>query len=328
MIGEEPMDTRWPERISLAHLPTPVQRVGALSARLGRDVYVKRDDLTECAASGNKIRKLEFLLAEARSLGAEVVITAGGLQSNHCRATAVACRTLGLLPHLVLAGEEPARPRGNLYIDRLMDARITFAGPGEYAGGAVDLMASIAATYRKEGRKAYVIPVGGSTPLGCLGYVRCAEEIAAFFTSEKVSPARIYHAAGSGGTTSGLVLGAELSLPGTRVVGINVGEEREPFLREIRSIMTRAAGEFSLPLSRSAEDLPFDLVEGYFGKGYGDTWPGLEAFLRETARTTGLVLDPVYTGKALLGMVGEEEKRKDGDPVLFIHTGGIFSLMA
>jgi D-cysteine desulfhydrase len=322
------MNVQWPERVAIANLPTPIQEASFLSARMGRRVFVKRDDLTECPGSGNKVRKLEFLLAEAKAQGADTVVTAGDAQSNHCRATAWACRRLGLQPHLVLVGEPAGEVTGNVLLDKLFGASLTHVTRGEYAQGAYALLAGIGSDLSNRGRRPYLVPVGGSNGLGCMGYVKCAEEIADFSRENDVSFRRIYHAAGSGGTTAGLLLGAALFLENAEVIGVNVGEDHDLFVVAIRRIAGEAVDRFALPVPVSAEEMAVNIAEGYAGDGYGQFSEDLAAFVVETARTTGLVLDPVYTGKAFLGLVREEEKRPADGDVLFIHTGGIFGLMA
>ncbi len=320
------MDLLLPPRIELARLPTPIQEMKALSRMLGKPVYVKRDDLTECVATGNKIRKLEYLLAEAKAIGAQVLITAGPMQSNHCRATAAAARMLGLDPHLVLRGSEPEKAEGNYFLDRLLGAETTFITADDYRLRRGEIMDGIAKEYSARGRRAYVIPEGGSSPTGCLGYVRCAMEIRDFCAGSGVQFGRIYHAAGSGGTTSGLALGAELCGLGAEILGVNVGGEHDSFVSRIRGIISEAAEGFSLPLAVPPEEVRFSLVEGYAGPGYGRFGPEVPALIRDVARTTGIVLDPVYTAKAMLGLMGEERRRQDGASVLFVHTGGVFGL--
>ncbi|MHC5039129.1 MAG: pyridoxal-phosphate dependent enzyme, partial [Planctomycetota bacterium] len=160
----------------------------------------------------------------------------------------------------------------------------------------------------------------------CLGYVRCAEEIAAFSADRGISFSRIYHAAGSGGTTSGLILGAEAFGLSAEVIGINVGEDREPFLAEIREIMVHAVDRYRIPLQRPLEAVPVSIAEGYAGEGYGAVSRELASLVLEAARTSGIVLDPVYTGKAWAGLIGEESRQSGGGNILFIHTGGIFGL--
>ena len=316
-----------PRRLRLARLPTPIVEIPALSRRAGRRVFVKRDDLTEGAAAGNKIRKLEFLLAEAQAQKADVVITPGGLQSNHCRAAAVACRQLGLLPHLVLRGEKPAAPEGNYFLDRLLGAEITFVTGKQYAEERGPIMEGIAAEYGRKGRKAYVVPEGGSNALGCLGYVVCAQEIRKFCDARKIRFARIYHAAGSGGTTAGLGIGNAVFGLGAEVVGVLVGGKKAPFETHVRAVMCEAVHRFGIPDIGPGAELPVSFADGYVGEGYAKVSRELARLIAEVARESGLIFDPVYTGKALQGLLGEEAKRKDAGDALFVHTGGIFGLL-
>jgi D-cysteine desulfhydrase len=316
-----------PRRLRLARLPTPIVEVPALSRRTGGRVFVKRDDLTENAASGNKIRKLEFLLAEAKAQKAKVVITCGGLQSNHCRATAVACRQLGLSPHLVLRGEAPAAPEGNYFLDRLLGAEITFITGQQYSGERDAILDGLAFDCGRKGKKAYVVPEGGSNALGCLGYVVCAQEIRKFSDSKKVKFARIYHAAGSGGTSAGLGIGNALFGLGAEVVGVLVGGKAAPFEAHVRGVMGEAVHRFEIPGVGPGAELPVSFAEGYVGEGYAKVSRELARLIVEVARESGMIFDPVYTGKALQGMLGEEAKRGGGADVLFLHTGGLYGLL-
>jgi D-cysteine desulfhydrase len=319
------MDFEFPERLHLANLPTPVERLSGLSAALGKEVYVKRDDLTGCATSGNKIRKLEFMLAEAKSQGAKVVITAGGTQSNHCRATAVACRQVGLEPYLILRGTQDEPPEGNLLLDLLCGAQIRIVPPSQYYGNLDAIVEEVKKEQEGQGKKCYFVPVGASNELGAMGYLNCAGEIAQWQRQHSVAFDRIYYGAGSGGTSAGLILGKKLYDLAADITGINVGEPHDEFVAEIEKIIGRAIERFEVPVSFERTDI--EIVDGYFGEGYGDVPREVADCIHRLAVSDGLILDPVYTAKAMLGLIGEEEKI-EGGRVLFIHTGGIFSLFA
>ena len=318
----------YPDRLALAVTPTPLEPLRRLGARLGVELLVKRDDLTGAALTGNKVRKLEFLLAEARELGADTAITCGGVQSNHCRATAIAARSLGLDSLLLLRVADPANPPppdGNLLLDRLVGAEVRFVTPAQYAERK-RLFVEVAAELRERGRKPYVIPEGGSNALGAWGYVRCVEEMARELPP---GPATIVYAAGSGGTGAGLVLGVKLLGLPWRVVGFNVCDDRDYFVREIGGIVEEAVRRWSLPV-----ELPgawrdgIEIVDGYVGEGYAKSRPDELRRIAEVAGTEGLFLDPVYTGKAFHGMASElaRDPRSLGERVVFVHTGGIFGL--
>jgi D-cysteine desulfhydrase len=319
------MDFEFPEKLNLANLPTPIEPLRGLSATLGKEVYVKRDDLTGCPTSGNKIRKLEFALAEAKAQGAQVVITAGGTQSNHCRATAVACRQIGLEPFLILRGSGDETPDGNLLLDALCGARIRFISPEQYREGLDSIVEEVIRQHKAAGKKCYFVPVGASNEVGAMGYLNCAREIAKWQEKHAISFDRIYYAAGSGGTSAGLILGQKLFGLEARLRGINVGEPYEQFIEDIERIVHKALQRYEIAVEFDRVDI--EIVDGYYGEGYGDIPEEVAACIRRLGLSDGLILDPVYTAKAMLGLIGEEEKT-EGGRVLFIHTGGIFSLFA
>jgi D-cysteine desulfhydrase len=318
-------------RIPLARLDTPIEPCPRLASELGVELWVKRDDLTGSHLSGNKVRKLEYLLAEARAEGATHVITCGGLQSNHCRATALAAAPLGLSAVLLLRtptgdlGEIPDPPDGNLLLDRLAGARIHPVSPAGYAERA-ERMAALAAEIAHAGGKATLIPEGGSNACGSLGYVRAVAEIAA--QMEDRPPTSIVVAAGSGGTLAGVALGIQAhGLAGTRAIGIPVCDDAAYFRGIVQQIAAEAGARYGLP---SLEDNHLALVDGHKGRGYALTTPEELRFLVEVARKDGLVLDPVYTNKAFRGLVALCRSRPAllGRRPLFIHTGGLFGLLA
>ncbi len=319
------MDFEFPEKLNLANLPTPIEPLRGLSAALGKEIYVKRDDLTGCATSGNKIRKLEFALAEAKAQGAQVVITVGGTQSNHCRSTVVACRQAGLEPFLILRGSEDEAPDGNLLIDLLCGAGVRFISPEQYSENLDSIVEEVIRQHKAAGKRCYFIPVGASNEIGAMGYINCAREIAAWQEEHAAPFDSVYYAAGSGGTSAGLIIGQKLYGLEARLRGINVGEPYDRFIEDIERIVHRALQRFEI--SADFDRVDIEIVDGYYGKGYGDVPEEVTACIRRLALLDGLILDPVYTAKAMLGLIGEEEKIKGGR-VLFIHTGGIFSLYA
>ncbi len=315
----------YPDRIPLAQTPTPVEPLARLSKRWGIELLVKRDDLTGAALTGNKVRKLEFLLAEAQARRADTVITCGGAQSNHCRATAVAARQLGMDSTLLLRTPDPANPPpvdGNILLDKLVGAELRFITPADYRDRAAG-MARVADELRARGRHPYVIPEGGSNALGAWGYVRCVEEL-----SRALSPghATLVYAAGSGGTGAGLILGVKLLRLPWRVVGVNVCDDRDYFVRAIGEIAEEAIARDGLDVTLAREEI--EIVDGYVGRGYALSQPAELRLIADAARTEALLLDPVYTGKAFYGMASELAKSRSrfGERVVFIHTGGIFGL--
>ncbi len=320
-----------PPRIPLANTPTPLHKMERLSQQLGVEIFFKRDDFTGSELSGNKVRKLEFLLADAKAKGADTVLTCGGAQSNHCRATALAAVKAGLSSLLILRTEDPANPppvSGNILLDRLTGAQIVWITPEEYQARDA-IFEREAQRLKDEGQKPYIIPEGGSTALGAWGYVAEMEELVEDLKrldGGTVKPTTVVCATGSGGTTAGLALGAGLSDADIRVVGVNVCDDRDYFTAIIDAI----CGDFYktwMP-EKSAEIPPYEILDGYVGRGYALSQPNELAAIRDLVRLEGVVLDPVYTGKAYFGMVSELQKdpKTFGDRIVFIHTGGLFGL--
>jgi len=320
----------YPPRIELARLPTPCVPLRRISERFGVEIYVKRDDLTGISLSGNKVRKLEYVLADALAKRADAVLTCGGAQSNHARATAVAAAMLGLRCRLLLRTPDPANPpqvEGNVLLDRMAGAEIVWITPEEYRNRA-EVFDREAALLRKEGRTAYIIPEGASDPTGAWGYIRAAEEIKKDLAAlGPEQPTTVIHATGSGGTAAGLALGVKLFDLPVRAVTINVCDDRVHFLNAIGNICERAVSEFQLPVDFDRHrDL--HIIDGYVGRGYALSRPEELNLICDVARTEGIFLDPVYTGKAFWGMAEELKKRPGcfGKRIVFLHTGGIFGL--
>ena len=321
------MGLSYPRRIDLAQIPTPLQFLERASRRWGRGhrLWVKRDDLTGCTLSGNKVRKLEFIAAHAVDNGCDTLITCGGLQSNHCRATAFAGAQLGLDVHLVLRGDAPADSDGNLLLDYLAGARISCYPAIQYREEIDSLLAQWQAHYAAEGKKALVIPTGGSDGIGVWGYIAACEELSQDFSAAGISEAHVVTATGSGGTQTGLTLGAALhSLPAT-IWGVNVCDDEEYFLHKV----TQDAADWRQRYPDvPAVDINPRVLDGYVGKGYAVADTAVFDLMAELCRLEGLVLDPVCTGKAFSGMVeeiaaGRFEGCKD---IIFLHTGGVFGL--
>ena len=321
-----PPSLPYPPRISLGRFPTPVEPLARLRIRPGGgDVWIKRDDLSGTELSGNKVRKLEFLLAEALEQRRDVVVTCGGIQSNHARATAVAARRLGLDSVLYLRGEPPPVPDGNVLLDRLAGAEVVFITPEQYEGRR-ELMAREAGRLEKEGRRPYVIPEGGSNALGAWGYVAMLEELRGQGFAGKID--RLFFATGSAGTLAGLHLGARLLGLPIRVEGVAVCDSQAYFRERVVEICAEFAGRFGVGAVPEREEIR--VIEGYRGPGYAKTTPRLLDLIRRVAREEGLFLDPVYTGKAFQAMI---DRLADGsippeEGICFLHTGGIFSLFA
>jgi len=346
------------KRLFLVHGPTPIERRPALDEIVGAKVWIKRDDATGGAEAGNKIRKLEFLLADAVARGAEVVITCGGLQSNHARATALTCARLGLRAVLYLRVPDPARASneleltGNVLLDRLVGAEICFISPAEYRErGAI--MEHARRELEAEGAPAYVVPEGGSNGLGSLGYVEAMREVRqqldlglceGLAASSGAAPRFdvVAHACGSGGTAAGVALGAARFQVADRTWAFAVCDDRAYFEKVVSRIASEARGfDPSLPELAVLEpngggatapdgSAPLVIDDEAKGPAYAVMDPEQKRFLVQVARKTGLVLDPVYSGKALFG-VARAVRRGDIAPdanVLFIHTGGLPGLLA
>ena len=305
------------DRISIGVFPTPVQKLESISRILGTQVYVKRDDLTGLGLGGNKVRKLEYLLADAKAQGAEVVFTTGGAQSNHAMLTAAAARKLGMTPILILKKRGVTARQGNQLLEHLMGVDVRFMDTDDYA----DIYAEMDRVGKALGRPYYKIPCGGSNALGTLGYVDCAREI----RDQGLHFDHLICAEGSGGTMAGLALGAKLYLPGTRVTGMMV--DSDPFEEITVRLMREAAALLGADVQVSAED--FDLRD-LCGPGYAIPSQEGNAAVAMMAENEGLFLDPVYTGKAFAGLIAmaREGAFKPTDRVLFLHSGGAGGLFA
>lgn len=322
-------------RVHLANVPTAVEEAPRLAEEIGLGrLLIKRDDNTGLALGGNKARKLEYLMAEAQQMGAQVVLTCGGAQSNHARMTVAAARKLGMECILFLTDPMPDTFQGNLLLDVLLEAEIRFL-PGVTYRELERVMAEEEAKLISQARTPYVIPVGGSTPLGAMGYVSAVRETAQQLKELDAEDAEIVIALGSGGTLAGLALGSYLFLPEARPIGISVSRRADEARARVEQIANEAAKLVGIghepELSRMA------VHDQYIGEAYGiPTQEGKEAILL-AARTEGLILDPVYTGKAMAGLIdlaregeiGRDRPRNNrGRPVLFWHTGGAPGLFA
>lgn len=322
-----PFSSVAPPRLHLAQLPTPLQALDRLSAKLGGPrIWIKRDDLTGSVLSGNKIRKLEYNLAQAIEEGCDTVISCGGLQSNHCRATALLCAQLGLTCHLILRGGEPDIADGNLLLDQLAGAEISYHPAAEFQPGLDDLLSNCQQAYAAQGHKAFIIPTGASDGIGVWGYVQACEELRQDFAQHNISPSHIVCATGSGGTQAGLTAGAAAYGLAAKVWGVNVCDDEAWFLRKVRRDMADWSQRYGVSLD--TEQLAINVIDGYVGPGYAQAEQPVYDCIAELARTEGVVLDPVYTGKAFYGLLQELKNGRFGDSgdVVFIHTGGVFGV--
>lgn len=313
-------------RLHFAHLPTPVEALPRLARTLGLPrLYVKRDDQTGLAFGGNKTRKLEFLVAEAQAQGADTLITAGAVQSNHCRQTAAAAARFGFDCILVLTGEPPERASANLLLDSLLGARLVWAGGRE---NRERLLAETFAQAKAGGKRPYLVPYGGSNPTGALGYVFAMEELMKQNPCEGQPPDWIVFASSSGGTQAGLALGARLFGYRGRLLGISVDEARDRLQVRAAALAADTSEKFGERIEFSPSEILVD--DDYCAAGYGVLTEGEREAVRLFARSEGLLLDPVYTGRAAAGLVDLARKGFFGkdESVLFWHTGGQPALFA
>ncbi len=322
------MTITYPPRLSLAHTPTPLVFLDRLSQEIaGPRIWVKRDDLTGCAVSGNKIRKLEFTLARALQQGCDTIITGGGVQSNHCRTTALLCAQLGLRCHLLLRGEDKAEGvDGNLLLDRLAGAEISFYPNKVYVAQETELFQEWQDYYAARNAKAYTIPIGASDGTGLWGYIAACDELVEDFKHHGIAPPHIVCATGSGGTQAGLTVGSRLCGLDAQVWGINVCDDEQYFLNKVRHDINEWCDLYNQTLQ--ADELSIKVIDGYVGAGYARASSEVFETIKLAASVEGLILDPVYTGKAFHGMIEEIKGGRfaDADDIVFLHTGGIFGL--
>lgn len=312
------------DRVEITHAPTPLEFAPRLSSELGCNLYIKRDDCTGLAGGGNKARKLEYLVADAQKKGADTLVTVGGFQSNHARQTAAAAAKFGFNCELVLEDVE-GTPKadyynnGNVLLDNLLGAKVHSINPDQDCDTYVDdLMNQLI----EQGRNPYFIPMGGSNVLGCFGYVRCVNEILQQIHADDIQIDQIVLATGSAGTQAGLLAGliaAKVDIP---VLGITVSRSSEEQQQLVELLLRQTLIQL---------ELDPDLAEGrvvangdYYGEGYGMTTPAMIEAVRSCARLEGLLLDPVYTGKAMSGLMDlcTRGEIKLGSNQLFLHTGG------
>lgn len=317
--------TRFP-RLELIGAPTPLEYLPRLSDHLGREIFIKRDDTTPLAMGGNKLRKLEFLAADALREGADTLITAGAIQSNHVRQTAAVAAKLGL--HCVALLENPIGTRAENYLSNgnrlLLDLFNTQIEMCDALTDPAAQLDELATRIEAQGYRPYVIPVGGSNALGALGYVESALEIAQQ-CEDAVEISSVVVASGSAGTYAGLAVGLEQLMPQAELIGVTVSRAVADQLPKVVALQQAVAN--SLELQAKADIILWD---DYFAPGYGTPNEEGMAAVKLLAQLEGILLDPVYTGKAMAGLIdGITQKRfKDEGPILFVHTGGAPALFA
>ena len=323
----------FPSKIPLAQLPTPLRPLDRISRELGGPrIWLKNDDMTGSLLSGNKVRKLEYVIAKAMGEGCDTLVTCGGLQSNHCRATAIAGAQLGLKVHLVLRGEQASSADGNLLLDKLAGAKVSIYSQKEYTSRLPLILEELKQQYKEKGSRAWVIPTGASDGYGLWGYLSASKELSQDFKRQKIEPELVVCATGSGGTQAGLTLGFALQNSPIKVLGMAVCDSEEYFANKASEDIAQWAA--LLPKSYAASHQ--DVIRGarintnanYIGPGYAITYDEVSETIRWLAREEGVVLDPVYTGKAFYGLVSEIKSGNFAHykDIVFVHTGGIFGL--
>jgi len=320
-----------PDRVHLASLPTPLIRLERLGQDLGgAQVWMKRDDLTGLETSGNKVRKLEYVVADARAAGCDTLVTEGTCQSNHCRATAAVCARLGL--HCVLLFRPDASsgpPQGNRLLDMLFGAEMHWFTREEFDAKRDEIVAGILSKLQATGHTPRWVPTGASEAVGCWGYIRATAELADQLHASGVHDCDVVLATSSGGTHAGTLLGKLLHrLDHWRLWGVPVGGNVVEQVETISGLCRSAIERFGLPLQMDESSLR--LIDGYVGEGYGIPYRSAIEAIRHVARLEGILLDPVYTAKAFCALVDGVRTRQFGfdRPVVFLHTGGVFSNFA
>jgi D-cysteine desulfhydrase len=319
----------FPPRVALANLPTPFHPLDRLSARLGGPrIWIKRDDMTGIDLTGNKIRKLEFSLGAALAKRCDTLITCGSVQSNHCRTTAAAGARLGLKVHLVLLGRPTDDPDGNHFLDQLFGAEITYLDSDDF-GVLLREMEAVEEECLARGRKPYIVPLGLETidALGVWGYILACDELKTDFDRCGISAPVLVTAVGTGSTVAGLLLGNQLYGLGMRVQGVNVLADAAFFVKRVSD----AINLWHQSNEDLVESLPsVEIHDGYVSPGYGQAGPPIFELIRMLAGSEGIALDPVYSAKAFAALVDQVRQGffDDSSDVVFLHTGGMFGLMA
>jgi D-cysteine desulfhydrase len=311
-------------RIELAQAPTPLLKLERLSAELGIEMWVKRDDLTGLLETGNKIRKLEFLIGEALAQNADTLITCGTLQSNCCRCVAAVAARLGLRSVLALKGERPAEYDGNLLLDRMLGADIRYCTNAEWAK-IDEVLQELAARERARGHVPYVIPESGATVVGALGYLACGQELAEQVRHGAPSFDTVVITAFSGGSQAGLLMAKQIAGLRADIVSVPIAWEGPRVRSYVVDVIERARQRYGLPVNPPRE---VRILDGYQGAGRAEIRREDFEMVMRLARLEGVILDPVYTAKAFAGVLdtlGRDPKAL-GRRVCFVHTGGVFSV--
>jgi len=307
--------------------PTPLDEAPRLSTRLGLRVLIKRDDLSGLALGGNKVRKLEFLIADAIECRADTIITTGGSQSNHARLTAAACRLTGLACHLILDRGAHPEEQGNLLLDRLFGAEIRLIDSSDPDVAAAE-MERLSSALEAKGNRTYVIPRGGSVPVGAVGYAAFVPELLEQLNKREIVATRIFLGTGSTGTHSGVLAGLTAAASDIQLHGISVSRPAELQVPKVAALASSTLEHLGLEPVISAASVHVD--DRFRGPGYGIPTEETMGAIRIAALDEALVLDPVYTGKAMAGLIGQAKEGSlwSSDVVVFVHTGGAPALFA
>ncbi len=306
-----------PRKIQLANIPTPLQIIKFD----GKNFLIKRDDLTGVELSGNKVRKLEYLIYQAKKEKADIIFTDGGDQSNHARATLIAAASVGIKSKLFLWGKDKPNADGNLFMDKFYGAEISFLNKKEFSK-VNDIMFEERAKLLKQGKNVFVIPEGGSTTLGIWGYVSFINELKNQIDLKKIEG--IVVAAGSGGTAAGLLVGASLMKLDLKIFAVNVLYSKEEITKKIFHLAEGCILDYKLPCKLNGNNL--EVVDGYSSEGYKKISEDKLSLIKQFAQSTGILLDPAYTGKAFKAFYDNFLLKNKGMKVIFLHTGGLFGV--
>lgn len=319
------MNPTYPNRLQFAHLPTKIERLDRLSKHLGGpDIYIKRDDQTGLATGGNKTRKLEFLLAQALAQNCDHLVTLGGPQSNHCRQTAAAAAKFGLGCSLILKGHAPPIQTGNLLLDQLLGAHLYWSEDRRRK----ELIPEVLAELETMGRKPYLIPLGGSNVMGASSYVLAMHELMTQINENPINIDFIVLASSSGGTQAGLALGAKVYGFHGQILGISIDQPADELHTQVAALATATATHLGLGTTSVADFV--EVNDDYLGDGYAVVGEAEQEAIRMVAQLEGILLDPVYTGRAMAGLIDliRWGAFTRGQSVLFWHTGGAAALPA
>ncbi len=308
-----------PKRMSIANIPTPIQKVNFDSAQF----LIKRDDLTGSLLSGNKIRKLEYILEDVKKKKADYLFTCGGDQSNHARATAIAAKQIGVKTKLFLWGSDTKNADGNLFLDKLSGSEIKYLSKSEY-DNVIPIMLKESKRLQKRGKKVYILPAGGSTPLGIWGYINFMEELSEQVDLKKAKG--ILSAAGSGGTSAGMLLGTTMLELNLKIYGVNVVDDAETTREIIIELVETCIEEYNLKVKVDYRNL--EILECYSAEGYKSIADNKLKLIKEFFQSSGILLDPAYTGKAFYAYHENFLKGKKKNNIMFLHTGGIFGIFS